>query len=100
MACLMADGEKIPIGEVLSDHPRGRCTSIPIVKGAPPIVREMGQEWFDRQSSAVQKDMLGPGMYDLWQKQGFDLKDLRGVSVNNVWGNSPRVRTLEEMKKR
>ncbi len=100
MACLMADGEKIPIGEVLSDHPRGRCTSIPIVKGAPPIVREMGQEWFDRQSSAVQKDMLGPGMYDLWQRQGFDLKDLRGVSVNSVWGNSPRVRTLEEMKKR
>ena len=94
MACLMADGEKIPIDQVLSDHPRGRCTSIPIVKGAPPILREMGQEWFDRQSPAVQKEMLGPGMYDLWQKQGFDLKDLRGVSVNNVWGNSPRVKTL------
>lgn len=99
MACLMADGEKIPIDQVLSDHPRGRCTSIPIVRGAPPIVREMGQEWFDRQSPAVQKEMLGPGMYDLWQKQGFDLKNLRDVSVNGVWGNSPRVKTLQEVKR-
>lgn len=98
MSCLALDGERIPIDQVLDDHPRGRCTSIPIVKGAPPIVREMGLEWFDRQSLAVQKDMLGPGMYDLWQKQRFDLKKIATKNYNPIWGSSPRVRTLEEMK--
>jgi SPP1 gp7 family putative phage head morphogenesis protein len=97
MACLALDGEKIPVDQVLDDHPRGRCTTIPIVKGAPPIVREMGQEWFERQSPATQKDMLGSGMYDLWQGQGFELKKIAGKNYDPIWGSSPRVRTLEEM---
>jgi SPP1 gp7 family putative phage head morphogenesis protein len=97
MSCLMLDGEKIPIDQVLDDHPRGRCTSIPIVKGAPPIIREMGQDWFYRQSPAVQKQMLGPGMYDLWQKQGFDLRTIAAKNYNPIWGSSPCVKTLAEM---
>lgn len=97
MSCLMLDGERIPIDQVLDDHPRGRCTSIPIVKGAPPIVREMGQEWFEHQSPALQKEMLGAGMYDLWQKQGFDLRTIAAKNYNPIWGSSPRVKTLKEM---
>lgn len=98
MSCLMLDGERIPIDQVLDDHPRGRCTSIPIVKGAPPIVREMGQEWFERRSPAVQKEMLGKGMYDLWKKNGFDLRAIAAKNYNPIWGSSPRVRTLAEMQ--
>lgn len=97
MSCLMLDGEIIPVDQVLDDHPRGRCTSIPIVKGAPPIVREMGQEWFERQSPELQKEMLGPGMYDLWKRDGFDLKAIAAKNYNPIWGSSPRVRTLQEM---
>lgn len=99
LACLMADGDIVPLDEVLSDHPRGRCTTIPIVKNAPGIEWEKGQEWFERQSPELQKEMMGPGMYDLWQKEGFNLKDLKGVSVNNVWGNSPRTKTLAEISR-
>lgn len=98
MSCLMLDGEIIPIDQVLDDHPRGRCTTIPIVKGAPPILRELGSEWFDKQSPEIQKEMLGPGMYDLWQKEGFDLKQIATKNHDPVWGDSPRVRTLKEME--
>lgn len=97
MACLAADGEIIPIDEVLQDHPRGRCTTVPVIKGAKEITWESGLDWFEKQSPEVQKEMLGPGMYDLWQQEQFDLKDLGGISVNEVWGNSPRVKTLQEM---
>lgn len=97
MACLAADGEIIPLDEVLSDHPRGRCTTVPVVKNAKEIVWESGIEWFNKQSVSVQKEMLGPGMYDLWQRKQFNLKDLGGVTINKIWGNSPRVKTLQEM---
>lgn len=97
MSCLMLDGEKIPIDQVLDDHPRGRCTSIPIVKGAPPIIREMGQDWFMHQSPTLQKEMLGTGMYDLWKKRGFDLRTIATKRHNNIWGDSPRVKTIKEV---
>lgn len=97
MACLMADGEIIPITQPLEDHPRGRCTSIPVVRGAPPIVREYGQEWFLRQSPETQKSMMGPGMYDLWKQKNFDLTLLHQVHTHPVWGTSPRVPALKEM---
>jgi hypothetical protein len=97
MACLAADGEIVPIDEVLSDHPRGRCTTVPVVKGAKDIVWESGISWFEQQPADIQRQMMGPGMYNLWQQKQFDLRELKGVTVNKVWGNSPRVKTLQEM---
>jgi len=98
MSCLALDGEKVPIDEVLSDHPRGRCTTVPVVIGAPPIVWEHGQEWFMHQSPELQRQMMGTGMYDLWKQNNFPLRKLATFSHSDVWGDSPRVRTLKEMR--
>jgi len=97
MACLAADGEKIPVTQVLDDHPRGRCTSVPVVRGAKKPVWQYGEEWFMKQSPTVQKEMMGPMTYDLWQRKQFSIQKLRGVSYSKIWGNSPRVRTLKEV---
>jgi hypothetical protein len=98
MACLLAEGEIIPLGEVLSDHPRGRCTTIPVVKGAEVPQWKQGEQWFLEQTEAVQKEMLGPGMYNLWKEEEFDLEILLGRSFDEVYGSAPRVKTLTEVR--
>ena len=98
LACLMADGEIIPLKSVLSDHPRGRCTSIPVVVGAPEIRFQLGKDWFLEQNEAIQREMLGDGMYELWQSQGFDISQIGGTAVSKTWGNSPRVKSIQEMR--
>jgi hypothetical protein len=98
MGCLMLDGQIIPLGQTLSDHPRGRCTSVPVVKGAPTITWELGKDWFLRQPTSVQEKMMGKGMFKLWKETNFDLSDLADISHDEVWGDSPRVKTLKEMK--
>ncbi len=97
-ACLFSDGEVVPLGEVLHDHPRGRCTSVPEVKGAPMITWQLGKDWFLHQGDSIQHEILGPKMFNLWKQTGFDLTSLVGVSKSEVWGDSPRVKTLEEMQ--
>ncbi len=100
MACLALDGEKIPVDTVLDDHPRGRCTSFPVVKGAPPVVWEHGDVWFLRQPPEVQREMMGTGMYNLWKEKNFKIRDIATKVYDPVWGASPKVRTLQEMKLR
>ena len=46
LACIALHGESFPIEERIDDHHRGRCTSIPVVKGRPRSV-ESGQAWWD-----------------------------------------------------
>jgi SPP1 gp7 family putative phage head morphogenesis protein len=98
MSCLMRDGEVIPPNEILSDHPRGRCTSVPVVVGAPEIKWELGKDWFLRQDEATQREMMGQGMYNLWKETDFPIQDLVGTAESKVWGNSPRVKSLQEMR--
>lgn len=98
VACLLADGEIIPLGEVLSDHPRGRCTTVPVIKGQRPVDWQHGEEWFLSQSEDFQKDALGPGMYNLWKEEKFDIQQLLGRSYDPVYGSAPRVRSLAEVR--
>ena len=74
------------------------CTSVPVVTGAPEITWELGKDWFLKQPEKVQRDMMGNAMYQLWKEKQFDLSDLAGIHHNDIWGDSPYVKTYKEIK--
>lgn len=97
MACLASDGEFIPLDKELDDHPRGRCVAVFQITGAPTINWEKGPTWFEQQDESLQREMMGDKKYELWKAGAFDLADLRKTTHNDVWGDSPRVATIDEL---
>lgn len=99
MACLVSDGEIIALDKELEDHPRGRCVAIFQIAGANPIEWEKGPDWFLKQDEGFQRSMLGDEKFNMWKEGLFDLSELRQTDHNKIWGNSPRVATIEELRK-
>lgn len=97
MACLVSDGEIIPLDSTLDDHPRGRCVAVFQIQTAPIIQWEKGADWFLKQDTNLQKQMLGDTKYQMWQNGAFDLSALRQTDYDATWGNSPRVATIAEL---
>lgn len=97
LGCLMADGEVIPLGQELGDHPAGRCTCIPIVKGAAPIEYQTGREWFEGLRPDQQAEMMGEKMYQAWRDGKFDLPALTKRTRHRVWGPGIAVTPLGEL---
>lgn len=97
MACLVSDGEIIPLDKELDDHPRGRCTAIFQIKGIKEIQWEKGSTWFEKQNETLQREMMGSQKYELWKDGIFNLSDLRQTDYSPIWGNSPREATLQEL---
>lgn len=100
LACLMADGVFYLLSEPFDEHPNGRCTSIPVVRGAPQVVYESGEQWFMRQDEATQRGMMGPGRYEAWQEGRFRLQDLISVRHSHDWGYSLQVTPLHVLAAR
>lgn len=96
-ACLALDGEIIPLDQELDDHPRGRCVAIFQIKGTSEIQWEKGKDWFARQETSLQKEILGDTKYQMWENGTFQFEQLGQKDYNPVWGNSPRVATIEEL---
>lgn len=96
--CLMLDGEIFELEEELSDHPRGKCMTLALIEGMPPPTWQKGQDWFLEQDEDAQKRILGPEKYQLWKDGQIKLTDLARKTHSDVWGDSPRVATLAELK--
>jgi len=97
MACLVSDGEIIPLDQELDDHPRGRCCAIFQIKGVKEIEWQKGPDWFNKQSDDMQKSMMGEDKWEAWKAGKFKLSDLRQNSYSDIWGQSPRVPSLKEL---
>lgn len=87
-ACLMADGMIVRLESEFAEHTRGRCSLVPIVIGVDAPEWETGQEWFQTQPEDVQRRILGPGRFDAWREDQFELDDLVTRRTNSVWGDS------------
>ncbi len=96
-ACLMDEGHVYTLDEEMPEHPQGRCTLVPVVDGMPEPQWKQGQEWFEEQDPATQKDILGKGRYYAWQNGDFALSDLVTVKPNAVWGDSLQVTPLRDL---
>lgn len=100
-ACLMMDGEYYDKVEDFSDHPNGKCSAVPVTRHFDPINEpgwERGQDWFEKQTPDVQRKIMGPGRYDLWKNEGVNLRDMVYIKPNPLWGGSPAMKTLEELR--
>ena len=87
-ACLMADGMIVKLSTAFAEHVQGRCSLVPIVIGADDPKWETGEEWFRRQPADVQSRILGPGRFDAWQDNQFELDELITRRSSSVWGKS------------
>ncbi len=96
VACLFLDGEILPIGMPLEDHPAGKCVSVPMVNGAA-VEWENGMTWFLGQDPERQMELLGEGRFAAWQEGRFELSQVAQHSHSDVWGEQPRVATDEEL---
>jgi SPP1 gp7 family putative phage head morphogenesis protein len=97
MACLMSDGETFALASDLTDHPNGRCVAVPILAGEDAPQWQTGREWFEGLPSGRQRAIMGKDKYDAWQRDGWDLGALARTAHSDVWGDAPRVATLEEL---
>lgn len=85
--CLFAEGEVFPVERDFDAHPNCRCSTIPVVDGAPRPQFETGEDWFLRQPEDIQRKILGPGKYDAWQR-GVPLKNMSRHVDNDIWGGA------------
>lgn len=97
VACLMLDGETFQSEDELDDHPNGRCTAVPIVRGVDPPTWELGQDWFAGLGEAQQRGILGDARYELYAA-GTPLDAFAGKHQDATWGASPRVTPISELK--
>jgi SPP1 gp7 family putative phage head morphogenesis protein len=96
-ACLALDGKFYELDEPFEEHPQGRCTAIPAVKGFEPVGFQSGEVWFNEQPAAVQRQILGNDRYEAWGDGLFEFSRLAKIVPNEVWGPSAQVRSLREL---
>lgn len=98
--CLAMDGTKHPLSARLDDHPNGRCTMRPIVRGAPEIKMETGTEWFERQPEDVQRQVLGNAGLEAYQKGEVTLQDMVGRKRSADWGTTRYALPVSKAKEK
>ncbi len=88
LGCLMQDGEFYDTAEEFAEHPNGRCTLVPVVRGAGAPEWTTGKEWLAGLSEERQRGILGDERFDLWKSGGASLEDFSTLVPNETWGGS------------
>jgi SPP1 gp7 family putative phage head morphogenesis protein len=83
--------------ERLDDHPNGRCTEVPAVKGFSLNI-ETGTDRFAKLPAAEQRKVLTGEKYELYKKGEIQLTDLVHRSRSAVWGTNRREKSVREIK--
>ncbi len=96
-ACLARDGEFIPVGQPLAEHPNGRCAQVPKVVGRAAPQWTKGPEWFAAQPAATQRSILGPQRFDAYLNGDFAFSDLATVRTDGQWGGTIQVTPVSEL---
>lgn len=113
-ACIAMDGTLHDLSESMDSHPNCRCTMTPVTKSWEDIlsplgidttgmedmnglsIQKDGSDWFDGQSEATQRAILGP-KYEAWSNGDFTLDDVVGHASDPVWGDSIYEKSLKEL---
>lgn len=97
-ACWAMHGTKHKLTERLNDHPNGRCTMIPIVRGYETEVRS-GTELFEELSDEQKERILGKAAFQMYQEGKVTLADFVGVRHDSQWGAVRYKRSLRDIKR-
>lgn len=73
------------------------CTAIPILSGLPPLSWQYGPDWFESLPAAKQREMMGPGRYEMWREGAFDFRDLATPTYDPTWGRGLAVTPLSQL---
>lgn len=95
--CWAMDGTFHKLGDSLDDHPNGRCTAVPKLRGIDLPARLPGVEAFDKLRDVDQFRILGPSKYAAYRKGDFRLKELVGVKHDERWGRMYYERSLKAL---
>lgn len=96
MACLAKDGEWFSLDVTFEEHNQGRCRPIPALQGQK-YPGTQGLDWFVKQPEERQRLMLGPGRYEAWKANKFDLADIAKLHKDPRWGNAWQERSLTDL---
>ena len=94
----MLDGEYYDVRKELEDHVMGKCTSVPCLRKNDRIEWETGREWFEKLDPEEQKRIMGLSRFAAWKENRINLKDFVYMKQDKIWGSSPAMRTLDEIK--
>lgn len=97
MACLALDGMEYALETEFEQHVNCRCTLIPIIRGEEPIHFVNGRIWFEQQSEAIQREMLGPAKYELWRDGRIGWDDLYFIERDPTWGDAPQETSVQQI---
>jgi hypothetical protein len=98
MSCVAQHGKEYPLSETLNDHHNGRCAMIPKVKGFDRVTEEgAGEAWFNEQSEATQRKMMGKGKHEAWQEGQFEFSRLSSERRDDVYGLMRTEASLKEL---
>jgi len=95
LSCIAMEGTIHPLSETLNDHYNGRCAMIPYLGDNAP--EKTGQDWFETQSEATQKQMMGNEKWKAWQGGAFEFKDLSGTHIDPVYGAMRGETSLKDL---
>jgi hypothetical protein len=110
-ACIALHGTEIPLGASVEDHYNGRCDAILIpLGGSLPesmqsfskpgernfIPWQNGEDWFASQPESVQRQILGPGKFELY-KDGTPLSEFWHTHTDSVFGDMPVVSSIKDI---
>ena len=87
LGCLADEGTIYPVNVPISDHPKGRCTSVPVLIDGPEIEFETAEKWIERLPEDQQRKIMGEKYHELW-KSGTPFKDFVTKTQNATWGES------------
>ncbi len=97
LGCLLAEGMVFETREAFDEHPNGRCTLVPVVRGVPPPQWLAGEAWLRAQSPERQEEILGRTRYEMWRSGRAELSDFLKHTHNAEWGGAFVPRPLKEL---
>jgi hypothetical protein len=96
-ACIADEGTVYPLTAILSDHPQGRCTAVPVVRDMPEVEWLSGEDWLRAQDEGTQRGILGGGRFEAWSEGKFELGDVVKHTHDDVWGAGLVPKPLGEL---
>jgi hypothetical protein len=111
-ACIALHGTEIPLGASVEDHYNGRCDAIliPVGGSMPDTMQTFGEpgernfvpfatgpEWFAGLPEDKQRQMLGPGRFELYQN-GTPLSEFWHTHTDSVFGDMPVVKPIKDIR--
>lgn len=106
-SCIAMHGTIHSLDEELQGHPNCRCSRAPKTKDWSDILGRdigisspkplLGSDWFDDQSEAVQRQILGSNAAYEAYNSGASLSDFVGVNHDKDWGKSVYQKSAKEV---